>query len=113
MSVFELPGRIVLRERHRVLRRTPAWQQAAAQRERRWTPLAQRLDVSGAFFGEQIAGEMVAPAQQRHFQLELRLGFIRGEDDMVRRAFCNRATRYNAHTLADIAEPEWGGVEQV
>src|SRR5262249_29073379 len=110
MGIFELPGRVVLRERHRVLRRTPARQQAATQGERRRTPLAQRADVSRALFGEQIAGEMVAPAEQRHFQFELWLGRMRGKHDMVGRAIFEAAARYDTNILADIAEPELRGV---
>src|SRR6266849_7603338 len=56
---------------------------------------------------------MVTPAEQRHLQFELRLGFIRGEHDMVGRAILEAAARYDANVLADVAEPELRGVEEM
>src|SRR5215831_9545001 len=56
---------------------------------------------------------MIAPTEQRHFQLELWLGLVRGEHDMVGRAIFEAAARYDANVLADVAEPELRGVEKV
>src|SRR5713101_8774682 len=86
---------------------------AKPQLELEMTLLSWRNHFTCDLFGEQIAGEMVAPAEQRHFQFELRFGCIRGKHDMVRGAIFEAAARYDANILADVAEPELRGVEEV
>ena len=69
--------------------------------------------MRGAVLGEDVAGEMIAPGQQRHLQLELHGARVRGDDDVVGRAVLEGARRDDAKVLADVAEPEAGRVEKM
>ena len=111
MLIFERPGRIVLRERDGGLRRAAARQHAAAVPERSRSPFAEAFDVGRAVLGEDVAGEMVAPHAQGHFEFDSRLALVGDEDGVVGRAIFEAARADQARIGADVAEPEAAGVE--
>src|SRR5260221_12984749 len=63
--------------------------------------------------GEEIAGKMIAPAEQRHLKLEPGFALARAEDDVVRRAVLETIARDDGEILGERAEPETGGVEEM
>ena len=62
--------------------------------------------MRAAVLGEQIAGEVVAPVEQRHLQLELRLHRVGADYDMVRSPVFVVGGEHDAEVLVQLAEPE-------
>src|SRR6266498_4097987 len=113
VGVFELPGRVVLHQRHCFLRRPSARQYAGSLGKSRRPPFAQRLDVRRAALGEDVAGKMVAPHQQRHFQLDTRARMFAVDDHVIGRASFELVDADESKTVLDISEPEAAGIKQV
>ena len=63
--------------------------------------------------GEDVAGEMVAPHQQRHFQFDPRQRFLTMDDDMVRRPIFKAVHPNELELIFDVSEPETTGIEQM
>src|SRR3954467_7181686 len=113
MRVFERPGRIVLHEGPALFRRATARQEPRALGELRRPPFAQRLNMRRTALGEDVAGEMVAPHQERHFQFDPRQGFLAMDDDMIRSPVLEAVTPHELERVFDIPEPEATGVEEM
>src|SRR5215510_4889733 len=113
MRILERPGRVILHERLDVLRRTPARQDARAPGEHGRAPFAQRLNVGRAMLGQDVAGEMIAPHQQRHLQLEPWKRILAMDDDMIRRAVLKAMDTNETERVRDVSEPESAGIEQM
>src|SRR5690242_874304 len=106
VDIFRRPGRIVLGQGFRLLGRSAAWKDAGAPGEGRRTPFAQRRDVGRAFLGKEVASEVVAPAQQRHLELDARLVLAGRYDDVIRRAVLEAIAGGDREIISQRAEPE-------
>ena len=92
----------------------PARQHARAEGERARPPLAERADVRAALLGEDVAGEVVAPGEQRHLELEPGAPFRADDDDVVGRRFSKQLADDSTRKSSPCSsEPEERGVEQV
>ena len=108
MRILGDPGRVVLDQSLRLLRRTAARQDAMAHGERRGPPFAQRFDVGAAVLGENVAGEVIAPGQQRHFQLELRRAGFGGDHHVIGRPVLEPASCKELYEIAEKVAKEIG-----
>ncbi|CAB4699547.1 unannotated protein [freshwater metagenome] len=113
MRILERPCWIVLHQGHRLLRRAAGGQDACAHREPARPPLAQRFDVRSAVLGQDVAGEVVAPHEQGHLQLDLGARALRADHDVVGSAVLEPAGGDDPEILRRRTEPEIHRVEQV
>src|SRR2546422_5026089 len=66
-----------------------------------------------AAFGQHVAGKMVAPHQQRHFQFDAWQRPLAMDHDVVRSAILEAMRANEPKAVSNVTEPETTGVEKV
>src|SRR4029079_19011137 len=95
------------------LRRAAARQHTTAVTERGGSPFAAAFDVRRDALGEDVAGEMVAPHAQGHFEFDARLAVVGDEDGVIGGAIFEAAGADLPRMCPTVADPEAAGIEQM